>query len=103
MEIKEIVRKIGDKEYKGTLTKDGNRYIYNYPYAKEVGDKMTDGDIIKIASICNCTPQFVAMVLRGSRWNETVLREAQKFADRNAQLGFKPLKRKSKKSKAQTT
>jgi hypothetical protein len=86
--VKKITRYIGDKEYEGTMTKEDGKYIYYYPYAAELGKKMTTGDRAKIAKLTGLTIGIVTKVLNGERWNEHVLIEAYKFAKRNIEMGF---------------
>jgi hypothetical protein len=86
--VKEITRYIGNKEYKGIMTKADGKYTYYYPYAADLGKKMTNGDRAKIAKLTGLTIGTVTRVLNGERWNEHVLIEAYKFAKRNIEMGF---------------
>jgi len=86
--VKVMKRKIGNSEFEGTLTIDNANYNYFYPYAAELGKKMTTGDIEKISKLTKIGAGYVSMVLQGKRWNEEVLRNAEIFARRNVEMGF---------------
>ncbi len=88
VKTKVMKRKLGAREFEGTLTIENGEYSYYYTFGAALGKKMTIGDVDKITKLTKVSQGLVSMVLQGKRWNEEVLRVAEIFAKRNVEMGF---------------
>jgi len=83
--VNKIEREVGGKVYEGVCeileTEEGKQYIYKYPEAAKIGEKLNVGDRQRLREITGYTPQYINMVLNGERWNNRVIEVALRIIE----------------------
>ena len=80
---KKIIKRVGSKEIEGVMRLINGKYSYNYPGNRDFEKDLYDSDKLKISKKLGLTQVYVNAVLKGKKFNEQVLLEAEILAKFN--------------------
>lgn len=83
-----VKRKLGDIVIEGTMFKEGFKYWYDYPANREYEKNLFESDKQKIANKFGIAQEYVNAILKGKKFNEEVLLEAEKIGQYNVANGY---------------